>query len=82
VVHDIALQISGLLVKNSVDRRCALPARRSGRSEFSQRDWSASRGDDFYRRAVYTHWQRTFLHPMMGNFDAPSREESNVNRIN
>jgi len=22
------------------------------------------------------HWQRTFLHPMLANFDAPSREDS------
>ena len=21
------------------------------------------------------HWQRTFLHPMLANFDAPSRED-------
>src|SRR5690606_14043760 len=28
-----------------------------------------------YRRGVYMHWQRTFLHPMLKAFDAPSREE-------
>jgi hypothetical protein len=22
------------------------------------------------------HWQRTFLHPMLANFDAPSREDT------
>ena len=27
------------------------------------------------------HWQRTFLHPMLANFDAPSREECVANRI-
>ena len=32
-------------------------------------------GDDQYRRGVYTHWQRTFTHPSMTAFDAPSREE-------
>ena len=26
-------------------------------------------------RASTRHWQRTFLHPMLANFDAPSREE-------
>jgi hypothetical protein len=35
-----------------------------------------------YRRAVYTHWQRTFLHPSLANFDAPTREECTVNRVN
>ena len=28
-----------------------------------------------WRRGVYMHWQRTFLHPMLANFDAPSRDE-------
>ena len=33
-----------------------------------------------YRRGVYTHWQRTFLHPMLMAFDAPSREECTADR--
>ena len=49
---------------------------------FPKREWSASHGDNLYRRAVYTHWQRTFLHPSLANFDAPTREECTVNRIN
>ena len=84
VVHDLALQISGLLV-NKFGGPPVRPYQPDGylaALNFPKRDWSASRGDDLYRRAVYTHWQRTFLHPMLGNFDAPSREESNVNRIN
>lgn len=27
------------------------------------------------------HWQRTFLHPMLANFDAPSREECIAGRL-
>ncbi len=34
-----------------------------------------------YRRGLYMHWQRTFLHPMLANFDAPSREECTASRI-
>src|SRR5215217_7106959 len=26
------------------------------------------------------HWQRTFLHPMLANFDAPSREDTTCTR--
>lgn len=26
------------------------------------------------------HWQRTFLHPMLANFDAPARDECIANR--
>ena len=84
VVHDLALQISGLLV-NKFGGPPVRPYQPDGylaALNFPKRDWSASEGNDLYRRAVYTHWQRTFLHPMLGNFDAPSREESNVNRIN
>ena len=32
------------------------------------------------RRGVYMHWQRTFLHPMLANFDAPPREECTAAR--
>jgi hypothetical protein len=31
---------------------------------------------------VYIHWQRTFLHPSLAAFDASSREECTVNRVN
>jgi hypothetical protein len=49
---------------------------------FPKRDYAASRGDDLYRRGLYTHWQRTFLHPSLLTFDAPTREECAVNRTN
>jgi hypothetical protein len=49
---------------------------------FPKRDYSAGRGDDLYRRGLYTHWQRTFLHPSLMTFDAPSREECAINRVN
>ena len=48
---------------------------------FPKREYSASRGADLYRRGVYTLWQRTFLHPSLLNFDAPTREECTVNRV-
>ena len=49
---------------------------------FPKREYSASHGDDLYRRGVYTFWQRTFLHPSLLTFDAPTREECTVNRVN
>jgi hypothetical protein len=30
---------------------------------------------------LYTEWQRTFLHPTLLTFDAPTREECTVNRV-
>jgi hypothetical protein len=47
---------------------------------FPKREYSASRGEDLYRRGIYTLWRRTFLHPSLLNFDAPTREECTVNR--
>ena len=37
--------------------------------------WSPSKGPDQYRRGLYTYWKRTFVHPSMLAFDAPTREE-------
>lgn len=83
-VRDTALEISGLLVKQfgGESVRPYEPDGYLAALNFPKRDWSASHGDGLYRRAVYTHWQRTFLHPSLLNFDAPTREECTVNRIN
>jgi hypothetical protein len=47
---------------------------------FPKREYSASHGADQYRRGLYMTWQRTYLHPSLLNFDAPTREECNINR--
>jgi hypothetical protein len=49
--------------------------------QFPDRDYLADGDDLQYRRGVYMHWQRTFLHPMLANFDAPSREECTASRV-
>ncbi|HVY91132.1 MAG TPA: DUF1553 domain-containing protein, partial [Bryobacteraceae bacterium] len=83
-VRDTALEISGLLVEQfgGPSVRPYQPEGYLAALNFPKREWSASHGSDLYRRAVYTHWQRTFLHPSLLNFDAPTREECTVNRIN
>jgi len=84
VVRDIALEVSGLLV-DKFGGPSAKPYQPDGylaALNFPKREYSASLGDDLYRRGVYTFWQRTFLHPSMSNFDAPTREECTVNRVN
>ena len=43
--------------------------------QFPDRDYVMDHDARRYRRGVYMHWQRTFLHPMLANFDAPSRED-------
>ena len=81
-VHDLMLEISGLLV-NKFGGPSVEPYQPDGylaALNFPKRSWSASHGDDLYRRGVYTFWQRTFLQPTMMNFDAPTREECAVFR--
>ena len=84
VVHDIALAVSGLLA-NRFGGPSVRPYEPEGylaAMNFPKREYSASRGADLYRRALYTEWQRTFLHPSLLTFDAPTREECAVNRVN
>ncbi len=76
-IRDNALFAAGLL-NLDVGGPSARPYQPEGYYEpinFPQRDYIADTDDEQYRRGVYMHWQRTFLHPMLANFDAPSREE-------
>jgi hypothetical protein len=47
---------------------------------FPKREYAAHTDPRQYRRGVYVHWQRQFLHPMLRAFDAPSREECTAQR--
>jgi hypothetical protein len=39
------------------------------------RNYPADTGEAQYRRGLYTWWQRSFVHPSLLAFDAPTREE-------
>jgi len=81
-VRDVALEASGLLVA-SVGGPSVNPIQPDGylaALNFPKREYSASQGDDLHRRGLYTMWQRTYLHPSLFNFDAPTREECTVSR--
>ena len=47
---------------------------------FPPRSYEADKGENQYRRGLYTWWQRSFLHPSMLAFDAPTREECAAER--
>lgn len=82
LVRDNALQVSGLLV-NEVGGRSVFPRQPAGyyrELNFPTREYEADAGEHLYRRGVYTHWQRTFLHPSLLAFDAPTREECTAER--
>ncbi len=77
LVRDNALAISGLLNRDVGGPPCKpyQPAGYYVNLQFPDRDYIADSDDRQWRRGIYTHWQRTFLHPMLANFDAPSRED-------
>jgi hypothetical protein len=76
-VRDNALAIAGLLSPETGGPPSFpyQPAGYYANIQFPDRVYREDQGDRQYRRGVYTHWQRTFLHPMLANFDAPSRED-------
>jgi hypothetical protein len=81
-VRDDALAVSGLL-NRQVGGKSVHPYQPPGywaALNFPVREWQKDAGDKVYRRGLYTHWQRTFLHPAMLAFDAPSREECTCDR--
>lgn len=82
-VRDNALAVSGLL-NLEFGGPAVFPYQPDNYYEhlqFPDRRYVANRDERQYRRGLYMHWQRTFLHPMLANFDAPSREECTALRI-
>jgi hypothetical protein len=82
LVRDNALAISGLLVPK-IGGPSVKPYQPDGYWEnlnFPVRTWDASKSSDQYRRGVYTWWQRSYMHPSMLAFDAPTREECAAER--
>jgi hypothetical protein len=82
LVRDNALAISGLLAER-IGGPSVKPYQPPGYwvfLNFPTRDYVADKGDDQYRRGLYTYWQRTFLHPSLLAFDASTREECVVQR--
>ena len=47
---------------------------------FPKREYQMHGDGRQWRRSLYVHWQRQFLHPMLAAFDAPSREECTAKR--
>lgn len=76
-IRDNALRISGLLVEKvgGPSVKPYQPADYYKELNFPKRTYVPDAGESQYRRGLYTHWQRTYLHPSFLAFDAPTREE-------
>ncbi|MCA9126203.1 MAG: PSD1 domain-containing protein [Planctomycetales bacterium] len=82
LVRDNALAVSGLLVRE-VGGRSVKPYQPPGLYQhlnFPTREYTKDTGAEQYRRGLYTHWQRQFLHPALQTMDAPAREECTAER--
>jgi hypothetical protein len=82
LIRDNALAVSGLLTAKFGGRSVKpyQPAGYWAYLNFPRREWQHDKGEDQYRRGLYTYWCRTFPHPSMLAFNASSREACTVER--
>ena len=82
IIRDNSLKLSGLL-NTKMGGPSARPYQPQGHYRnlnFPIRQYAHDTDQNQYRRGVYIHWQRTFLHPMLTAFDAGGRDECIVKR--
>lgn len=82
MIRDVTLAASGLLSRK-VGGPSVFPYQPEGIWDLPYNDetWVESKGDDRYRRGLYTFVRRTAPYPSMLTFDAPSREFCTVRRV-
>jgi hypothetical protein len=83
LVRDNALTVAGLLSPR-VGGPSVFPYQPAGYWDalnFPKRVYQTDHGERQYRRGLYVHRQRTFPHPSLLAFDAPSREECTAERV-
>lgn len=81
-IRDQALGVSGLLSGKMLGKS-VMPPQPPGvwTSPYDGARWIPARGEDRYRRAIYTYMKRTSPYPSMTSFDSPSRELAVSRRI-
>jgi len=82
MVRDISLTASGLLSRK-MGGPSVMPPQPDGiwRNPYSSEKWATAKGEDRYRRGLYTFLRRTSPYPAMMTFDATSRETCTIRRI-
>ncbi len=80
-IRDQALAVSGLLSDKMYGPGVMPPQPENvWQSVYSGEQWVESKGEDRYRRAVYTYLKRTSPYPSFITFDAGSREVCTIRR--
>jgi hypothetical protein len=80
MIRDQVLAISGLL-NLTMYGPSVMPYQPESITSFNGAFWTESKGEDRYRRALYTYWKRTNSYPSMVAFDSPSREICTSQRV-
>ncbi|MDB6123563.1 MAG: putative rane protein [Pedosphaera sp.] len=83
IIHDIALEAAGLLNEKIGGPSVypPIPDGVLGLAYGSPMKWEVSKGDDQYRRALYTFWKRSAPYPGLTIFDAPNADNVCVRRV-
>lgn len=84
MIRDQALATSGLLSQKMYGPPVQPPQPKTGLTaafRASGTDWEDATGEDRYRRAIYTRWNRSNPYPSMTTFDVSNREVCEVRRL-
>ncbi len=82
MIRDVTLTTSGLLSRK-LGGPSVFPLQPDGiwKAPYSGEKWNVSKGEDRFRRSLYTFVRRSSPHPAMMTFDATSREYCTVRRV-
>ena len=82
-LRDLSLSVSGLLSAKlyGPPAQPYQPVNGLAAAFGSSTDWETSKGEDRYRRALYTRWRRNLPYPSMLAFDVPERSVCSLRRV-
>src|SRR5262245_1789359 len=82
MIRDVTLAAGGLLSRK-LGGPSVFPLQPEGvwKAPYSGEKWNVSKGEDRFRRSLYTFVRRSSPHPAMMTFDATSREYCAVRRV-
>lgn len=81
MVRDQALSAAGLLSPKMYGEPVRPPIPDGVWKPFAKDPWETAKGEDRYRRSVYTYVKRSIPYPSFAAFDAPSREFCSPRRL-